>query len=188
LRRAYLVVTCGFTSRYGLIAGRCPMAVNDNRMQSTAPETIRPVRAGLARRVGAMFYDSLLVFAVTWTVTAAVIGMRVWFSGAAAIQSHAERAASGLLLQIPLILAVAGFFVWFWTRSGQTLGMQSWRLRLETEEGELLDARQALARLGIAILSFACLGLGYWWILVDPQRRAWHDRLTNTRVVVLPKR
>ncbi|MET0378345.1 MAG: hypothetical protein ABW049_05060 [Spongiibacteraceae bacterium] len=30
-------------------------------------------------------------------------------------------------------------------------------------------------------------GLGYWWIWLDPQQRSWHDRASNTRVVVLPK-
>jgi uncharacterized RDD family membrane protein YckC len=87
-----------------------------------------------------------------------------------------------------LFAAIALFFVWFWTRSGQTLGMQSWRLRLEREDGRLIDWRTGLARLCLATVSFLCLGLGYWWILVDRDRRAWHDRLTATRVVVLPKR
>lgn len=164
------------------------MTVNDNRMHTSAPESHSTVRAGLARRIGAMFYDSLLVFAVTWSVTAAVIGLRVWMQGADQIQAHAGRAASGPLLQLPLFLAVAVFFVWFWTRSGQTLGMQSWRLRLETEDGQLISWKTGLIRLCLALVSFLCLGLGYWWILIDRERRAWHDRLTGTRVVVLPKR
>ena len=163
------------------------MTPNDNRMQSAAPESLSPVRAGLARRIGAMFYDSLLVFAVWWTVAAGVIGLRVWMSGAEEIRSHNEPAASGLLLQVPLVVAFAVFFVWFWTRSGQTLGMQSWRLRLETEDGQLIDWRTGLARLGLALASFLCLGAGFWWILIDSERRAWHDRLTGTRVVLLPK-
>ena len=164
------------------------MSDNDNRSHISAPESPGPVRAGLARRVGAMFYDSLLVFAVTWTVTAAVIGLRVWTSGADQVQAQAGRAASGLLLQLPLFLAVALFFVWFWTRSGQTLGMQSWRLRLETEDGQLVHWKTGVARLCLALLSFLCLGFGYWWILIDRERRAWHDRLTGTRVIVMPKR
>lgn len=164
------------------------MAADDNRMQTATPENDAPLRAGLARRLGAMFYDSLLVFAVTWTVTAAVIGLRVWIAGAEQIQSHAGRAASGLALQLPLFLAVALFFLWFWTRSGQTLGMQSWRLRLETEHGQLIDWRTGVVRLGLALLSFLCLGAGYWWMLFDDKRRTWHDRLTGTRVVVVPKR
>lgn len=162
--------------------------MNDTRMQITTPETIGPQRAGLARRLSAMFYDSLLVFAVGWSVTVAVIGLRVWLNGAEQLQAAGGRAATGPLLQLPLFAAVTVFFVWFWSRSGQTLGMQSWRLKLETETGELIGWRAGICRLALALLSFLCLGAGYWWILVDPERRAWHDRWTGTRVIVLPKR
>jgi uncharacterized RDD family membrane protein YckC len=42
-------------------------------------------------------------------------------------------------------------------------------------------------RLAAAALSWLALGLGWLWILVDPQRRAWHDRLSGTRVVLVGK-
>ena len=87
--------------------------MNDTRMPITAPETNDPQRAGLARRLGAMFYDSLLVFAVGWSVTAAVIGLRVWLNGAEQLQAAGGRAATGPLLQLPLFAAVTLFFVWF---------------------------------------------------------------------------
>jgi uncharacterized RDD family membrane protein YckC len=134
-----------------------------------------------------MLYDSLLLFAVAWAVTALVIGLRIGWSGEQAIRSADGAAASGLLLQLPLAVAIATFFVWFWTRSGQTLGMQSWRLRVETEEGERLGWRLALRRLMLAVVSWACLGAGYWWILLDARKRSWHDTWTRTRVVVLPR-
>ena len=157
-------------------------------MDTTKPESgTRVERAGLWRRLGAMFYDSLLIFAITWCVTALNVGLRVWWSGADQVRAAGGRAASGLPLQVALGLAIAAFFVWFWTRSGQTLGMQSWRLRVETEDGALPGWRRALARLALACVSALCLGAGYWWILVDRDRLAWHDRLTRTRVVVLPK-
>lgn len=164
------------------------MPRHDTRMHSTRPENApTPEPAGLARRLGAMLYDTLLIFAVTWTVTAIVIGLRVWWSGEQAVRSAGGPAASGLLLQLPLLIAIAAFFVWFWTRSGQTLGMQSWRLRVETEAGARLGWRLAVTRLLLAVVSAACLGAGYWWILLDSQKRGWHDRLTRTRVVVLPR-
>ncbi|MFM7783368.1 MAG: RDD family protein [Gammaproteobacteria bacterium] len=157
-------------------------------MQSPRPESANtPEPAGLARRLGAMLYDSLLLFAVSWAVTAVVIGLRVLGSGEQAVRGAGGPAASGLLLQLPLLVALAGFFVWFWTRSGQTLGMQSWRLRVETEDGARLDWRTALLRLLLALLSAICLGAGYWWILLDAQKRSWHDRWTRTRVVLLPR-
>lgn len=157
-------------------------------MQTPRPENAGvPEPAGLARRLGAMLYDSLLLFAVTWTVTALVIGLRVGWSGEAAVRSAGGPAASGLLLQVPLALAVVAFFVGFWTHSGQTLGMQSWRLRVETEDGARLGWRVALARLLLAGVSAACLGAGYWWMLFDARKRSWHDTWTRTRVVLVPR-
>jgi uncharacterized RDD family membrane protein YckC len=59
---------------------------------------------------------------------------------------------------------------------------------VEREDGGLLTWSDSLRRLGWALLSLLALGLGFLWILVDPQRRAWHDRLSGTRIVVVPKR
>ena len=135
-----------------------------------------------------MFYDSLLLFALTWAVTALEIGLRVWWSGADSVRATGNAAAGGILLQLPIALVVVLFFGWFWTRSGQTLGMQAWRLRIETLAGDRLGWRQALLRLALATVSLACFGAGYWSLLFDPERRTWHDRWTRTRVVLLPAR
>ena len=39
-----------------------------------------------------------------------------------------------------------------------------------------------------AALSWACLGLGFVWILFDRRKLAWHDRLSNSVVRHFPKR
>jgi uncharacterized RDD family membrane protein YckC len=95
--------------------------------------------------------------------------------------------ALDLLYRSVLLALVVGFFGLFWTRSGQTLGMASWRLRVEREDGARLGWGDTLRRLGWALVSLLPLGLGFLWVLFDPERRAWHDRLSRTRVVVLPK-
>jgi uncharacterized RDD family membrane protein YckC len=66
--------------------------------------------------------------------------------------------------------------------------MAAWRLRVEREDGALLTWTDTLRRLAAAVLSLLPLGLGYVWLFVDPGRRTWHDRLSRTRVIVLPKR
>ena len=142
--------------------------------------------AGLRRRLAAMLYDSLLLFAVTWSVTAIEIALRVASVGDAAVRASEHGAVAGPLLQIPLACAVVLFFGWFWTRSGQTLGMQAWRLRIETLEGDRIGWSQVLLRIGGAAISLACFGLGYLWILFDPAKRAWHVRISRSLVVVLP--
>ena len=130
-----------------------------------------------------MFYDGLLLFAVSWAVTAAEVGLRLWREGDAAIRTSGHAAAGGIWLQLPLCAATVLFFGWFWTRWGQTLGMQAWRLRIERLDGSRPTWPQSLARLLGACVSAACLGAGYWVILFDPRRRAWHDRWSGTRIV-----
>jgi hypothetical protein len=55
-------------------------------------------------------------------------------------------------------------------------------------DGTLLTWREAMLRIAGAFVSLAALGLGYFWIWIDRDRLAWHDRWTQTRVAVLPKR
>lgn len=151
-----------------------------------SPDSLPP--PGLLRRLAAMLYDSLLVFAVAWTVTAVAVFLRRESVGEAAIRASGKAAVSGLPLQIAIVIALAFFFGWFWTRTGQTLGMQAWRLRVQQPDGSPISWRQAVIRMGGAVLSMLCLGAGYWWLLFDREKCAWHDRLSGTRVVLLPKR
>jgi uncharacterized RDD family membrane protein YckC len=58
---------------------------------------------------------------------------------------------------------------------------------VELLSGADLDWPVALLRFAAALVSLATVGLGFLWILVDPEKLAWHDRIAGTRVVVLPK-
>jgi uncharacterized RDD family membrane protein YckC len=85
------------------------------------------------------------------------------------------------------VLGVAGFFCLFWLKSGQTLGMQAWRIKLVDFNGQPPSFPKVVMRCLGAALSFACLGLGYWWCLVDRKKRYWHDYISRTELVLLPK-
>lgn len=151
---------------------------------SDPTETASP---GLARRLAAMLYDSFLVIPVLGAVTGAGIAIRSAVIGSDTIRASGRAAVSGLPLQLTLALTIVLFFGWFWTRSGQTLGMQTWRLRVQQPSGDAITWRQALLRLGWACVSLLALGAGYWWALIDRERCTWHDRCSGTRVVLLPK-
>jgi uncharacterized RDD family membrane protein YckC len=86
-----------------------------------------------------------------------------------------------------LLAVTLGFYGAFWTRRGQTLGMAAWRIAIERDDGRLPGWRDTAVRLALAALSWLPAGLGYWWMLVDRDRLAWHDRLSHTRIVLLPK-
>jgi uncharacterized RDD family membrane protein YckC len=87
------------------------------------------------------------------------------------------------VFQVFVFAQCAAFFAGFWARSGQTLGMRTWRIRVETVEGGPVPLHKALLRFVLALLSLAPLGLGYWWMLVDREGCTWHDRLSSTRVL-----
>lgn len=144
-------------------------------MPSTPP-------AGLARRLAALLYDSLLLLAL-WFLTSALL-----LAASGGLLSQPDRPLWLLvLLRASLLLVTFLFWAGFWTHGGQTLGMRAWRLKLVDTDGGPVSWRQAVLRCLAALLSLVPLGLGYLWILLDPQRRAWHDRLSGTRIVVLPK-
>lgn len=132
--------------------------------------------AGLGRRLGAMIYDALLLLAI-W--------MLVGFIGVALNGGEANESS---WFRGGLFLVTFGFFAYFWMHGGMTLGMQAWRLRVQTVDGQPIGIGQSVARFLVAGLSFIACGLGYWWILFDGEKRSWPDLASGTRVVVLPKR
>ena len=139
--------------------------------------------AGVLRRFGAMLYDSLLVVALMMLLTAAFLPLT---HGEAILWSRFPLIA--LAYNAARVVLVFAFFGLFWTLRGQTLGMAAWRMRVEREDGRLLDWSDALKRCAGAAVSLLALGLGYFWIWIDRDKLAWHDRWSGTRVIVLPKK
>ena len=79
------------------------------------------------------------------------------------------------------------FYSYFWRLRGQTLGMQVWKIKLVSPSLQTLSWQECFARLFFALVSVSMLGLGFIWMLFDPDRLTWHDRASGTRVVLLRK-
>jgi uncharacterized RDD family membrane protein YckC len=142
-----------------------------------------PAPAGLARRLGAMLYDALLLLALWFLATACFLP----FTGGEAV-TWSRAPLLAFVHRTSLIALLVGFYGTFWTRRGQTLGMASWRIRVERTDGALLRWRDVFVRIAAATVSLLAAGAGWLWVLVDQERRAWHDILSHTRVVTAPKR
>lgn len=136
-----------------------------------------------------MVYDSLLLFGVLFTATLpALLLDHIRQVQNDEVIHELSPLAEGIGFQLYLVAVIVAFFCWFWKKNGQTLGMQAWRLQLRSNDGGELRLSQCLTRLLAAVLSIACLGLGYWWLWLDRDGLTWHDRLSKTRVVLLPKK
>ena len=132
----------------------------------------------LIRRVAAMLYDGLLILALLFLATLPFIG----FQGGEPVEG-----SENLLYRLVLSLVIYSFFVGFWVRSGRTLGMQSWRLQLETMNGDDVSVKTATIRFFAALVSWAPAGLGFLWSLWDKDSLTWHDRISGTQIVYYPK-
>ena len=131
------------------------------------------------RRLGAMFYDGMLIGAtvlimggILATITSRLLGMP-------------EIPPGTLLARLFFLLEVGMAFLlfgWFWTHGGQTLGMRAWKIRVVTIDGYQLDWQMALFRFVSALISWVALGAGFWIAIFDPERLTWHDRFSKTRL------
>ena len=113
--------------------------------------------ASLIKQLAAMFYDSLLIFAVLFFATAIAL-----------IFNQGEAIESNPMFSLYLLFLLFTFYAWFWHKSGQTLGMRVWKIRIVSEFGGNPSWGFCYLRLCFALLSLLCFGLGYFWRLFKP--------------------
>lgn len=139
--------------------------MNNQKTNTVAPSLIK---------LGAcLLYELLTVIAIVFVSA----GLFLWVAG------DATHGAKRLLLQIFLWLTIGAYFVRCWLKSGQTLAMQAWKLKLVTDDSQLLGLKAALLRYLLATLSFALCGLGFLWAIVDRQHLFLHDRILRSRIL-----
>jgi uncharacterized RDD family membrane protein YckC len=127
-------------------------------------------------RVAAMVYELLLVTAVVFVASFLIIP--VVGDLHAPWQRH--------LFQVYILGVLFAYFSAFWLRSGQTLAMKTWRIRLVSPDGAPLSLKQAALRFVLALLGLLLAGVGFWWALFDRDRQFLHDRVVGTRLVRVP--
>ena len=138
--------------------------------------------SGLWRRLMAMLYDSILIIALMMVIT----GIATALNSGEAIEPNTP---AHPIFVLSLLSVWVGFYTFFWTRAGQTLGMRSWKIKVVSNQNQtLLSVSQCIFRCMAGAISIAIFGLGYWWILFDSERKSLHDRITKTSVIVLPKK
>lgn len=151
---------------------------------------------GLKRRFAALMYEGVLLFGV------------LFFAGLlhAALTRQQQAPPDRLGLSLFLFFVLGLYFVGFWTRSGQTLAMKTWHLRVIDATGRPLGWRRALLRYllswlwflpalvsvwaldlhgGVAIFGSLSAGMLAYLLIarLHPRRQFLHDLISGTRVI-----
>jgi len=154
------------------------MATKSKGQNSGANQDVPTYRvAGFGRRLGALFYDVLLLSAILLLAAMPLPLIPETVQHQWPIQ---------FLIRGYLLLVSFAFFAGFWTRNGQTLGMRAWHLSLVNHQGMPPSWGQALLRFVAAPLALLPALLGLVWLLWDSKSLAWHDRISGTRVLYWP--
>lgn len=142
-----------------------------------------PDACGLFKRLLVILYDVLLLTGILMFASLLFLALSGQLGD---LEGGAPVAITNpwvkLAFQAYLLTLTWAFFVGFWKITGQTLALQTWRLKVETTAGEKLSWKQATLRFLLVPLSIAPFGLGFLWAFSNPERRAWHDLLTDTQI------
>jgi uncharacterized RDD family membrane protein YckC len=136
-------------------------------------------------------YEGLVTRAIAFAIDAAainVVGFAVGGIVALAVSVLSlPDALDGVLLAVGGVLFVAwsiGYFVVFWSTTGQTPGSRAMRIRLcRAGDGAVVKPRVAVIRVVYLVLAALPLFAGFLTILVDDRRRGVNDMLAGTVVV-----
>jgi uncharacterized RDD family membrane protein YckC len=123
--------------------------------------------AGFWRRFGGLFLDGL-VLGVLATFVTTILGSQ-----------GAISAALGVLFS-------TAYQVYFFTRTGQTLGAKVMGIKVVDTDGNPLSVDLALIRVVGSYVSSALLGLGYLLMLWDSHRQTLHDKMAGSLVIKVP--
>jgi uncharacterized RDD family membrane protein YckC len=157
------------------------------------------------RRVSCCLYEQLVLLGViAFTFLLPNLGLGILFG----------ISLPSWLTFVYLYAVLGVYFVWYWTKSGQTLAMQTWRVRIITKDGHMLSKSQAFLRYVYGSLWLVPCVILQWafhlekWQIIEMlfavalfiwpssiyldrrqnlQRQSIPDRFAGTRLVELPK-
>ncbi len=184
------------------------------RQATTAmPAVEEPTIAKPTTRLAAIVYDGMLILALLFLVGTVLTVIGTLLTMQTGTESAQARSLpvwyQNIVMTPSFILTLVGFYGLFWRRGGQTLGMQTWRLKTVNDSGYLLTWGQSFKRIMAAslmplvfgvigsliggsraiILTSAFLGLvfNYAFCLFNRRGLAVQDMISNTVTLKMPK-
>ena len=120
---------------------------------------------GFTKNIIICVYDLMLLFSVLFFMSLPVI-----------LISEGQAVINNILYQLYLLIIILFYYLWFWIKHNQTLGMKSWKTYIVNSENEnILSTKQCLLRLIIALLG------GH--ILLVVHKHSLQDLISKTKII-----
>lgn len=144
---------------------------------STEVKTVKLVAFGL--RAAAFVIDTAFVW-----VLGMLLGVAVGLVGTLLTMYAPDGPApmDRLIIISGLVFSVA-YFLYGWTKSGQTLGKMAVGIKIVGADGQPPSGGKAVLRYLGYILNGILLSIGFLWAAFDRKRQGWHDKIAGTYVI-----
>ena len=111
---------------------------------------------GFIKNMIICLYDLMLLFSILFFMSLPWITF-----------SDGEAVKGNILYQLYLLLIILSYYLWFWVKHGQTLGMKSWKVYIVNEENKKITLKQGLIRILMSLLGGHLLLIFYRKSLQD---------------------
>lgn len=162
------------------VCARCKPVFIQKLSEGARVSTSEMVYAGFWTRFAAVFIDGILL---------GVVNMGIGFVGGLAFASALRPPSSAFIIfQVVITLINLCIGVSYETiligKYGATLGKMACKVKVVTADGSRVSYLLSLGRYFAKMLSALIFMIGYLMAAFDDEKRALHDRICNTRVIV----
>jgi uncharacterized RDD family membrane protein YckC len=120
---------------------------------------------GFTKNIIICIYDLLLLFSILFFFTLPLM-----------IFSDGEGIGKNIFYQLYLLFIIITYYLWFWIKHNQTLGMKSWKSYIVNKDNEKkLSIKQCLLRMLVALIG------GHLFLLF--RKESLQDIISKTKLV-----
>lgn len=145
-------------------------------------EPAKPIlRAHSHRIIGSVIYDTLISLGILMIMGFIAVFIHFLITGEESISANNNWA-----FQVYLLISILCYFFYFWKKSGQTVGMKAWKLKLISTRPTEITFAQLAVRVIVAVPAYGFLLLGVLWQYADKRQLNWHDIASHTKLIHIP--
>lgn len=127
----------------------------------------------LLKYLAVIIYDLFLLFGLTLFITVIM----------SFLNNGTPPDPSNFLYRLILLSSIVFFYHYSWKKTGQTLGMKSWKVKLVSANNKPISLSQSILRISLGLANIIFLGIGYFYKYCNKSKLTLMDLLSNTRLI-----